>query len=70
MKKKLTIEEMIVNAILNEGKKFRHSSWLYDEYIYWRNDGISVSFRDELDRLVYWDDIDMLLEGWEDKVNG
>ena len=66
MKKKLTLEEMIVNAIMNQGKKFRNVEWSFCEYIYWENNKMSAGFKDEMDSYVDFIDIDHLLDGWED----
>ena len=68
MKKKIgiTIEEMLVNAILNPDKKFRHKSWQFFEYIRWDNNGACAWFVDEVNFPIEWTEIDCLLTGWEE----
>ena len=67
--KRLKLEEMLVNAILNPEKKYRHYTWKPHEYIYWNNNGRCAWLCDEINFPIEWTEIDMLLTGWMEFKN-
>jgi len=64
--KKLKLEEMLVNAIQNPGKKFTHPYWKQDEYIFWFQGGGVGYFKDEKDYPEDISDYAALRDGWMD----
>lgn len=67
--KGLTLEEMIVNAVLNPHKKFRHRYWRANEYVYWSQKSNTHHFRDEEDDLFELWEYSTYLDGWKEVTN-
>ncbi len=63
MKTSLTLEEMIVDAIMNPNKRFTHRDWNPDEYIYWCS--VYHRFRGESENEDI-NDYSTMLKGWKD----
>lgn len=61
----IKLEEMIVNSVL-EGKKYRHWSWLPEEYIYWCKNIDTHCFRDERNGIEDISDYSTMFDGWKE----
>jgi len=66
MKTNLTLEEMVVNLILNDGKKFTREDWLDDEYIVWYRGMDAHGIRDEEGIWISLISLNMLLDDWRE----
>ena len=67
--KTLKLEEMIVNAVLNPGKKYTHKFWTVDEYITWDTKHGCHLFLDENGNLFELCEYSTYLDGWKEFKN-